>query len=294
MKILLPLDLLQPAGPMVDHLLAVINAANAEFRLLFVNEAWPAYEAVLGSTADFADDLEKQILEKAKTGLKEAEEYLKSRGMSVSSEVVRGTPSLMIESVARDENCQMTVLSPGSHPVVEKFLLGSVSNNLVKHGAGTILIMRPLEHPLEKLSSVLIGVDGSAHCKKALKAAAEQFALKDSNAQVLLLNSANVADPIKFLSPMEFISRVEQNLLLEGEMQLAEAKRYLSELGVKNVEIALKEGSPAERILEVAESIKANLIILGARGLNDVERFLIGSVSQKVAAHAKCAVAVVK
>ena len=55
-----------------------------------------------------------------------------------------------------------------------------------------------------------------------------------------------------------------------------------------------RNGDPAEAILEVAESVHADLIVVGARGLGLVGRFIRGSVSTKVAHHSSCDVLVVE
>ena len=54
------------------------------------------------------------------------------------------------------------------------------------------------------------------------------------------------------------------------------------------------EGSPKSVILEEAESFGADLIVVGSHGYGAVERFLMGSVSQTVALHAKCSVEIVR
>ena len=53
-------------------------------------------------------------------------------------------------------------------------------------------------------------------------------------------------------------------------------------------------GSPESRIVETAEQIKADLIILGSHGYNRWERLLLGSVSNSVLHHAPCSVLVVR
>lgn len=53
-------------------------------------------------------------------------------------------------------------------------------------------------------------------------------------------------------------------------------------------------GSPDSRIVEYAEDIKANLIIVGSHGYNRWERLLLGSVSDSVVHHAPCSVLVVR
>jgi nucleotide-binding universal stress UspA family protein len=54
----------------------------------------------------------------------------------------------------------------------------------------------------------------------------------------------------------------------------------------------IEVGDPAELILRAAAIDHSDLIIMGARGLNAAQRFLLGSVSTKVTTHAHCAVLV--
>ena len=53
-------------------------------------------------------------------------------------------------------------------------------------------------------------------------------------------------------------------------------------------------GSPKLAILEEAETFGADLIVVGSHGHGAIERFLLGSVSQAVALHAKCSVEIVR
>ena len=53
-------------------------------------------------------------------------------------------------------------------------------------------------------------------------------------------------------------------------------------------------GSPESRIVETAEQIRADLIILGSHGYNRWERLLLGSVSNSVLHHAPCSVLIVR
>ena len=53
-------------------------------------------------------------------------------------------------------------------------------------------------------------------------------------------------------------------------------------------------GRPAEEIMGVASTHHADLIVMGAKGLDAISRFLIGSVSTRVVQHANCTVLVVR
>ena len=54
------------------------------------------------------------------------------------------------------------------------------------------------------------------------------------------------------------------------------------------------EGDPADAILDVAEEIKADLIIVGNKGMTGARRFLLGSVPNKVSHHAPCSVMIIQ
>jgi nucleotide-binding universal stress UspA family protein len=60
------------------------------------------------------------------------------------------------------------------------------------------------------------------------------------------------------------------------------------------VETHVREGQPAEVIIDVANQEQADLIVVGSRGLTGIKRYLLGSVSSKVSQHAPCSVMIVR
>ena len=56
----------------------------------------------------------------------------------------------------------------------------------------------------------------------------------------------------------------------------------------------MREGAPADEIMESARKCGADLIVVGSKGHSALETFLIGSVSQKIATYAPCSVLVVR
>ena len=55
-----------------------------------------------------------------------------------------------------------------------------------------------------------------------------------------------------------------------------------------------REGDPADAILDVAEEIGADLIVVGNKGMTGARRFLLGSVPNKISHHAPCGVFIVR
>lgn len=78
-----------------------------------------------------------------------------------------------------------------------------------------------------------------------------------------------------------------------GEHVAATAKERAEEVGARDVTTRICVGDFADEILDVAEAEKADLLVMGRRGLGRVREVLLGSVSQKVLHHADCKVVIV-
>ena len=81
--------------------------------------------------------------------------------------------------------------------------------------------------------------------------------------------------------------REDVNVTLDGAIGLA--KQH----GVEATSYP-REGDPADAILDVAEEIGADLVVVGNKGMTGAKRFLLGSVPNKVSHHAPCSVYIVR
>jgi nucleotide-binding universal stress UspA family protein len=79
----------------------------------------------------------------------------------------------------------------------------------------------------------------------------------------------------------------------ERRRELVEAKLPLKERGI-DAKLVQRVGDAADKIIDEAESEHADLVVMGSRGLNTAQRWLLGSVSAKVVQHAPCNVFVVR
>ena len=88
---------------------------------------------------------------------------------------------------------------------------------------------------------------------------------------------------------------ISPRLLVEvGERIIEGAKTRAEQSGLRNVEMHLEAGDPADRILECIDRDKIDCVIMGSRGLNDLKGLFLGSVSHKVANRAPCTCIAVK
>jgi len=93
--------------------------------------------------------------------------------------------------------------------------------------------------------------------------------------------------------PEDYCETVNSAFTKECKELLGEACALLADKGVR-AQAILAFGHPASKILEAAETLGADMIVVGSRGTHGIERFLLGSVSSKVAAHAKCDVLIAR
>ncbi len=91
------------------------------------------------------------------------------------------------------------------------------------------------------------------------------------------------------------VQPISSQLLIDvGKSILASASAKASENGVSEVSTLIADGDPATRIMEIAKREEADCIVLGSRGLSDVQAFFEGSVSRKVSNRATCTCITVK
>lgn len=136
---------------------------------------------------------------------------------------------------------------------------------------------------------ILLAVDGSDHALHATRKAAElAHAVKPEELRIVV-----AYDPIPLYLGEPNLQIAITNRKGEAEAILAAA---IEEVGKVPCEIHTEiiEGDNASAIIEVATTRGSDLIVMGSRGLGRLAGLLIGSISQKVVAHAPCPVLIVR
>lgn len=144
--------------------------------------------------------------------------------------------------------------------------------------------------------NIVCAVDGSEHAERAAAAAAALAAKFDGKLTLLTVaKELKMTDEVKRYIELEHLSGEPQYVLDEyTESVILGAKEAAEAEGLGGVQTEVRSGNPARSIVEFAELKKADCIVLGRRGMGDIEGVFLGSVSFKVNSLAKCTVITVK
>ncbi|NOY40198.1 MAG: universal stress protein [Nitrospirae bacterium] len=139
------------------------------------------------------------------------------------------------------------------------------------------------------MKKILIAHDGSKSSNKALKIAVEIAVKFDSTLYVL-----SVVPELYLTELTDFDrQRITEALTEETNKTMEKVRSSLASHTIEHKTL-VRQGDPAEVILDTAKKMKVNLIVTGSHGRHGATKFLLGSVSSKVLDHAHCPVLVVK
>jgi nucleotide-binding universal stress UspA family protein len=142
--------------------------------------------------------------------------------------------------------------------------------------------------------SIVIGTDGSETAGEAVRQAIE---LAKSVGAALHVVGAYQPVPEQQLRQQRQGAPADVQWSInphqEVDKNLNDARTKVEQAGVK-VEVHSREGDPADAILDVADDVNADLIVVGNRGMTGARRFLLGSVPNKISHHARCSVMIIR
>ena len=148
------------------------------------------------------------------------------------------------------------------------------------------------------IKKMLVAVDGSEYAAKALDLALDLAEKLAADVQIvsvvppvnsLIPRFTPVAPPTTFYTTL--VNEMEKRLKNVLSETLKEAKEKKPKLKIST---RLLKGSPAKKIVQTAKDEDFGIIVVGSRGLSDVEELFLGSVSDRVADNATCPVLIVK
>jgi nucleotide-binding universal stress UspA family protein len=265
-------------------------------------------------------DIESDRIQSAKDRL---EKLAKKLDMECETIVSSGHAPEKIDETARENNIDMVIAATHGGSGIKRFLIGSVTDRLVKIIQCPLLVLHAqgdqLTLPIEKnikLKRILVGCDFSPDSKLAFDHAlslAQEF-----QTQLYLAHVLRSAEQIE-LSASDYIKiqggdytnwgrseyldlqknegqedlKNKPNLPNSLEKQLSDMVPEDSRNWCTPITILLK-GQPYKELIDYADQKKVDMIVLGVHGHSLLERFIVGSTADRIISLASCPVLVVR
>lgn len=145
---------------------------------------------------------------------------------------------------------------------------------------------------------ILLATDGTKCSDEAVNVLSSFSFSKDDSLKIISV--IDMALPVSidiyggFLPPNIELEKAVKDNADKILSETSEKIKGFLEISPHQISTEVLFGSPESRIVETAEEMKADMIIVGSHGYNSWERLLLGSVSDSVVHHAPCSVLVVR
>ena len=306
MKILLADNQSRDAKTAAQFLVGLGPPREAEVLLTYVIDVqnWPALPATGRSLQlqQQIDMMRTETSDAARDYLSHAVEQFRDLPLRVDSIVTEGSPAVEILRIIEEQQIDLAVIGTRGRTTITRFLLGSVSEHVLNHASCSVLVVKEpprwIRRGRKRGLKVVLPIDGSTEAFAAVGFLKQLGLPTSSTVTVMHVTGvhSSLASRLLGLSQKESESLFKE--VVEASRQataqlLDAAKRDLEQTGIKAVASSAK-GQTGDEILKAVKSARADMVVLGARGLTGLERFMLGSVSRQVARHAPCSVLVVR
>lgn len=229
-------------------------------------------------------------------------DVLRDAGLDVRPEIREGHAAAQIVAAAAAHDVDLIIVGSHGRTGYKRFFLGSVSTQVMQSADRSVLVVRDPrdpdgDHPAPPSSAtkrprrLLLGFDGSAPSLRAVELCAG-LALDDRDAVHLLTVLPTIHLYRQDIRQVMGVVWQQRRAAETAALQAAAARfdHTASEISTAIVEAS----DVGQAILDAAETFDADLIVLGHKGGGAIERFLLGSVTPKVAHHSPISVLVVR
>lgn len=216
------------------------------------------------------------------------------RGAAVA--IVDGPPVEAILRWRRRTRAGAIVLGSRGQGLVSRLLLGSVSRGVVRQAPCPVLVVKGRVTSPRRFT---LGLDGSAHGRRAAAFLARLAVPRGGEVTLLRVvepmrppSMALLVEPVRGVLAKRLRAQ-EAARIAAATRQVARTASALRQVGW-TVRTRVETGVPLDTLLRVARTTRANVLVVGARGVGGVERLLLGSVAEGALVHAPLPILVVR
>ncbi|WP_435101779.1 universal stress protein [Halarchaeum sp. P4] len=266
--VLIPTDGSRGSELAVPHAVEYAARHDATLHVLYVVDAQFAQNEQARTTLqrrgrDAVGRIERQAIE---------------RGVAVETELREGTPFTEILDAVDDYDADVVVMGTHGRAGLDRLLVGSVTERVVRGADVPVLTVggpggTETAPPYE---NVLVPTDGSDAATAALDAATD-FAL----AYGATLHLLHVVDLTAVAPDVQTAFNVDV-LQQAGEKIVADAAERARDAGIEDVVTAVEPGTPVDVVRTYIDDHDVDFVAMGAHGRQSLERFLVGSTTDRV------------
>lgn len=293
-KILVPLDGSELAERALEPALALAQQQHGEVILLSV----PVLQHMfVMEPAGYGFLLPEQSVEQSRTELGDYLKGVQNRrahpNVKVHTLIEEGDEATTIVEVAAAEQIDLIVMSTHGRTGFTRWMLGSITEKVLREAPCPVLVIRN-DQPLTRL---VVTLDGSALAEQALGPGLEVANSLGCHATLFRVVPPLDVDPHLVASLDKLEQGFGDRLRETGHSQ---AVAYLQGLVEKhqgscpNLSEEVWGGDPARTIVDFVEARHINLIVMATHGRTGFQRWVHGSVMEKVLRIAPCALLVVR
>ncbi|MEF8839342.1 MAG: universal stress protein [Haloarculaceae archaeon] len=266
-RLLVPLDGSDESVRALEQAVALARAVDASLHVLTVVDVND-----LGTAADV-----DPALEAAASMLEDRLATVDVSDLPTTTAVEQGIPDESIRTYADEHDIDLVVMGTHGRTGVRRFVLGSVTEKVVRLSDVPVLVVRVTEEgrtvPYE---DILVPTDGSEGATATVDQAATLAAAFDATVHVVSVVDSAATTVEGGWSVM--LDNLE-DAAADTVESLADAFR---ERGVERVETAVEVGTPHRTLAEYVEAEGIDLVAMGTHGRSGIERYLLGSVTEKL------------
>lgn len=287
-KMLIPLDGSKTAEQALPYARFLTSRFNKPAELIAVIDIGEMMAYVSAEKAVYLYDMVQE-------GMRSSEAYLQKiaesfHGANVNYVVQKGRAEEVIIDRGEADNGMLITMATHGRSGVNRWLLGSVAEKVLRGTANPLLMIRAKENSKPEaevsLKSILVPLDGSELAESVLPMVAG--VAKKLDLAVILFRSYNVPYSAYgygygyyAIDVQQFMTEVSNDARDYLERKVTEITR----LGVQKVSFVSKQGLSADEIIKMGRETPASLIVMCSHGRSGVKRWLLGSVTETAVRH---------
>ena len=215
-------------------------------------------------------------------------EGLRRKGLSCTAHCEVGRPWQVIRSVVTSQGADLVVVGNQGLTAIRRSMIGSNADRVLRAVDAPVLVVHASDAVRERLR-VLVATDFSEDSDEAIGAFRRAFLPSMIRLDARILH-ATVPPALLESAEAPLVGRVDWPRLEEDAAERVEqVARTLRADGVE-ASVAVARGGAARTILAEARAWRADLVVIGRRGMSALERIFLGSVAERVLHGAPCAV----